>query len=131
LILLDENVIEPQRALLQKWRIPVRQIGVDVANKGIKDENMIPLLLQLPLPTLFSSDADFFNPKLCHKRYCIVFLAVDEDETATYVRLVLKHPAFKTRKQRLGTVSRVSLSGITTWRLNSTAPIHHVWGREN
>ncbi len=32
--LLDENVPEAQRLLVRSWRIPVRQIGLDVATKG-------------------------------------------------------------------------------------------------
>ena len=32
--ILDENVREDQRGLLQSWGIPVQQIGVDVGRKG-------------------------------------------------------------------------------------------------
>jgi hypothetical protein len=31
---LDENVPEPERELLRVWRIRVRQIGVEVAERG-------------------------------------------------------------------------------------------------
>jgi len=33
--ILDENVREDQRGLLQSWGIPVQQIGVDVGRKGM------------------------------------------------------------------------------------------------
>ena len=36
--ILDENIIASQRQRLQSWRIPVRQIGVDIARKGLQDE---------------------------------------------------------------------------------------------
>jgi hypothetical protein len=40
LIILDENVIEGQRLLLQAWRLPARQIGLDIGRKGLKDEEI-------------------------------------------------------------------------------------------
>lgn len=36
--ILDENIIESQWQLIRRWRIPVRQIGEDIARKGIKDD---------------------------------------------------------------------------------------------
>jgi hypothetical protein len=42
--LLDENIPEHQRQLLRSWRIPVRQIGIDVGYKGISDDAIIVLL---------------------------------------------------------------------------------------
>ena len=38
--LLDENIDEEQRALLQKWRIPFHHIGYDDARKGIQDDEI-------------------------------------------------------------------------------------------
>jgi hypothetical protein len=34
---LDENIIDNQRRLLNSWRIPVRQVGYEVGRKGMKD----------------------------------------------------------------------------------------------
>jgi hypothetical protein len=42
--ILDENIIASQRQLLRSWRIRVRQIGYDLAQKGISDEQIIPFL---------------------------------------------------------------------------------------
>lgn len=45
MIVLDENIDEPQRRRLEMWRIRVRQIGVEVGQLGMKDLNeIIPLL---------------------------------------------------------------------------------------
>jgi hypothetical protein len=54
--LLDENIIDSQRRLLNSWRIPVRQIGYEVGRKGIKDREIIPFLHQLNQPTFFTRD---------------------------------------------------------------------------
>lgn len=34
---LDENILESQRQLLRGWRVPVRQIGHELAHKGLPD----------------------------------------------------------------------------------------------
>ena len=36
--ILDENIIKSQRQRLRSWRIPVQQIGHDIARKGLQDE---------------------------------------------------------------------------------------------
>ena len=46
--LLDENIPEHQRQLLRSWRIPVRQIGLDVGHKGLSDDAILVLLHRLP-----------------------------------------------------------------------------------
>jgi hypothetical protein len=50
MLVLDENLPASQRLLLRKWRIRFRVIGIDVANRGTDDENLLPLLHQLPRP---------------------------------------------------------------------------------
>jgi hypothetical protein len=42
--ILDENIIASQRQRLRSWRIRVRQIGVDIARKGLQDEEILRLL---------------------------------------------------------------------------------------
>ena len=64
--LLDENFPADQAALLREWRIPHRQIGRDIADYGIHDTNIIPLLHRLKKATLFTQDKDFFKQNLCH-----------------------------------------------------------------
>ena len=44
MIILDENILEGQRLLLQAWRLPARQIGLDIGRKGLKDEEIFVLL---------------------------------------------------------------------------------------
>jgi hypothetical protein len=42
--ILDENSIARQRQRLRSWRIPVRQIGVDIARKGLQNSDMEPMV---------------------------------------------------------------------------------------
>ncbi len=55
----DENIIASQRQRVRHWRIPVRQIGVDIARKGLQDEEILPFLRQLRRPTFFTRDRGF------------------------------------------------------------------------
>jgi hypothetical protein len=50
LIILDENILDGQRLLLEASRISVRQIGVDIGHKGLKDEEIIALLRRQLIP---------------------------------------------------------------------------------
>ena len=47
--ILDENIIASQRQLLRSWRIRVRQIGYDIAQKGISDEQIFAVILTVSL----------------------------------------------------------------------------------
>jgi hypothetical protein len=124
---LDENFTPVQRQRLQKWRIPVRHIGYDIGRKGMTDENIIPFLLTLPHPTLFTEDWDYFDKKMCHPAYCLVQLDVQRNELAIFVRRFLRHKEFKTRAARMGAVIRVSYSGLTVWRWKAEKAIFFKW----
>ncbi len=114
--ILDENIPRNQRELLLSWRVSIRQIGYDMGRKGIQDDEIIPWLHQLPNPTLFTRDADFFDRQLCHQRYCLVYLDVDKYEAAFFVRRVLRHSELDTQAKRMGAVIRVSHTGLSIYR---------------
>lgn len=116
--LLDENFPLDQRPLLRDWRIPVRQIGRDVAASGAQDADIIPLLHRLGRVTFFTQDEDFFDVSLCHLAYGLVFLDVRADDVAEYVRRFLAHPRFKTKANRMGIVARVHHEGVAFWQRN-------------
>lgn len=108
---LDENIIEEQRLLLRQWHVPVRHVGYDLWRAGVQDDEIITLLLQLPHPTFFR--------RWRHAQYCLVYLTVDEDQAATYIRRVLRHPQFNTIAKRMGLIMRVSPDQLTVWRLHA------------
>lgn len=114
--ILDENIPRNQRELLKSWRVSIRQIGYDAGRKGIQDDEIIPLLHQLRRPTFFTRDSDFFTRKLCHQRYCLVYLNVDKYEAALFVRRVLSHPELDTQAKRMGLVIRASRGGLSLYR---------------
>ncbi len=127
MIILDENIPESQWQLLRSWRIRALLIGRDISEKGITDENLASFLIQQPRPTFFTRDEGFYDKTLCHARYCLVYLAVRPNESASFVRRLLRHPLFKTRAQRLGAVIRVSSAGLQVWRLRESRAILFSW----
>lgn len=42
--ILDENILEEQRALLQRWHVSCRQVGLEVSRKGTKDTEIIGMV---------------------------------------------------------------------------------------
>jgi hypothetical protein len=62
----------------------------------MKDDEIIPFLLTLQQPTFFTLDWDYFKRSLCHARYGLVYLDVSRDESALFIRRLLRHQAFDT-----------------------------------
>ena len=125
--ILDENVLEGQRRLLENWGIPFRQIGYELGRKGMEDAEIIPFLLRVRQPTFFTIDHHFHNPRLCHGRYCLVYLDVNPSEAAGFIRRLLRHRESDTQAKRMGAVIRVSHSGLSVWRIHSAREIRFHW----
>ena len=125
--LLDENFPSDQAALLREWRIPHRQIGRDISWPGVQDPDIIPLLHRLRRVTLFTQDQDFFNRRLCHPAYCLVWIDGKPGEAASYVRRFLRHRQFRTQAKRMGMVARVSREGVHFWRPGQTRKQFTAW----
>jgi hypothetical protein len=125
--ILDENVPESQRRWLRSRHFPVRQIGHDIGRKGMKDSEIIPLLHQLDRPTFFTLDEDFYDRRLCHERYCLVHLDVEDDRVAEYVRRILRHHALNVKAKRMGRVIRASPTGLMMCRMHEEQEGHLSW----
>ena len=117
--ILDENIIGSQRQRLRSWRIQVRQIGVDIARKGLQDDEIVPLLHHQRRATFFTRDRGFYRRELCHQHYGIICLEVLPEEVAVFVRRVLRHPRLNTQAKRLGTVVRAFHRGLVLWQLHA------------
>ena len=116
---LDENIPRSQRQLLEGWHVRVRQIGVNIGRSGMKDEEVISFLLRQRRATFFTRDEHFYDRRLCHANYGLVYLAVDKYESAILVRRLLRHPQFSVQAKRMGTVIRVSRVGLSVWDLHA------------
>ncbi|MCX7014425.1 MAG: hypothetical protein NTW86_18065 [Candidatus Sumerlaeota bacterium] len=116
-----------QRERLRAWRIPVRQIGHDLAHKGLQDAEILPFLHHLQRPTFFTRDLGFYAREICHARYGIVCLAAAPDEAGVFIRRVLRHPRLNTQAKRMGTVARASRRGVSLWRLRAEVEEFLLW----
>ena len=119
MFVIDENVSELEVLRLRKAGIRVRLIGDEVARIGDADENLLPILLRLKNPVLFTQDKDFFQFRWVHEDYALVWVDVHPNVVADYVRRFLAHPEFDTQSKRMGVVARVRASGIRYWRRNN------------
>lgn len=127
MIILDENILDGQRLMLEAFRLPARQIGVDLGRKGLKDEQIIVLLRRQRNPTFFTRDVGFYRPGLRHRSYCLVAMNVGQNEVAPFVRRFLRHSSFDTWAKRMGRVVRVSHAGLTVWHPRARSEIHTDW----
>jgi len=114
--LLDENFPQDRRPLLQAWGIHFRQVGNEFATRGVKDPNLLPLLHRRRNTTFITQDKGFFDPALCHPRYCLALIDASPDDAAYFVRRFLRHPRFNTNARRMGLVVRVHREAIHFWR---------------
>jgi hypothetical protein len=55
-------------------------------------DEIVGLLVRSRRPTFVTRDLGFFRRELCHKRYCLVCLAVHREEVAFFLRRLLRHP---------------------------------------
>jgi len=126
-IVLDENIVNGQRLLLESWNIAARQVGLDVGRKGVKDEEIVVLLRRLRQPTFFTRDLGFYDPALRHQHYTIVVAAVGQYELAAFVRRFLHHSEFATHANRAGKIVRIASSGIARWQLRRQQEMFVDW----
>ncbi len=127
MILLDENIIDSQRLLLQSWKIHIRQIGYEIEKKGMKDPEIIPFLHKTGEITFFTRDGGFYQKDLCHSKYCIVYLAVGQSEVATFIQRLLKHSAFNIKAKRMGKIISISHLHIRFWQLRQDSETLLEW----
>lgn len=114
--ILDENIPLPEPEKLRQYKIAFKQIGVDLAEKGILDEDELRRLLhRLKEPTFFTRDAGFFREEWLHSNCCLVVLTVDAHETADAIRRFLKHAEFDTVAKRMGKVIRCGTDVISVF----------------
>ena len=127
MIILDENIPESQRKILESRRIRCHQIGVNFASKGVQDDAIPALLVAAREPTFFTRDQGFYAREFRHAAYCLVWLAVGRDEVAGFVQRLLRHTSFDTHRKRLGSVLRVSSTGIRAWMPRAEAEEIVAW----
>jgi hypothetical protein len=127
-ILLDHNVPAQQVARLQRARLRPQQIGRDIGRPEWQDlDEILRYLHRRKATTVITRDEGFFHRRLCHANYCLVVVSGVVTDTAVHVLRFLRHPAFRTKRQRLGKVIRLSAAGIAWWDLNTRSRQRQPW----
>jgi len=116
MFVIDENVSELEVLRLRKAGIRVRLIGEEVARTWDADENLLPILLKLKKPVLFTRIRTFFSSNGYIRTTHSFWLDVHPNTVADFVQEFLRHPEFDTQGKRMGTVARAGVSGIRYWR---------------
>jgi hypothetical protein len=127
MIVLDENIDTKERQKLVRKRLRTRKIGDDLGRTGMTDHEVIPLLHRLRAVTYFTRDIDYFRPRLCHPNYCLVWVNMKVSLTAQTILDFLKHPMFRTWRQRRGMVVRAHPDGLRVWRWKQQSPKDIAW----
>jgi hypothetical protein len=129
LIVLDENILEGRRLLLEASRLSPRQIGVDVGRKGMKDDEIRRVSAPAAKHHIFHARRWFLSASVAPSALLRGLMNVGQNEIAMFVRRLLRHTHFDAQAKRMGGVIRVSHAGLALWRLRSQAEIHDVWTR--
>ena len=117
---------------LRRWVTAVRLQQLR-PGQHILDDRVPEILRTCHQPTFVTIDADFWEPALCHPGYCIVYVELDfrrQQELPKLLRRLFRHPAFKSRAQRMGKVIRLNPSGIWYWEVGANAVKHAIFGPE-
>ena len=108
MIVLDEQLLGRNLELeIAKWyRGAVRFITDLRPNTVIKDDAIPKLLRQQNQPTFVTiNERDFWRKIEISNQYCVVCFTLPDSrahEIAQTLRLLLRHPAFKTKAKRMG-----------------------------
>lgn len=107
--------------------IKLQQIGIELEMKGIQDEDIIRFLHTLKGSTFFSWDSDFYQSKLLHSSYCLVFLDCPKSSITDLIKIFLKLDFFDTKAKRMGKVIKLSTSFIKCYELGKTEEQTITW----
>ncbi|MHB8575305.1 MAG: hypothetical protein ACYDCQ_08235 [Dehalococcoidia bacterium] len=119
-IVLDDHLSSPDvRGPLASWTT-VQFLREVRPQEVIKDERVPAILRTLQRPTFVTIDDWFWNRNRRAAHYCIVYIALREDEQQdlpALLRRLFRHAQFRTRALRMGKVIRVSRERVMWWQL--------------
>jgi hypothetical protein len=124
---LDEHCRLSQVAALRVKVRSVAQVGYDWGRKGWDDHDQIIPHLHGSGATFHTQDSDFFDDRLRHADYCLVYYDVPPGQLAQWILRFIRHSRFNTRAKRLGTVVKVGPSQIVYWELHGRHFVEIDW----
>ena|SRR5438445_7381228 len=116
---LDLQLILPR---VRRWTSAVPLVELR-PNELLLDDRIPEVLLTLSKPTFVTIDQDFWDRRLCHPDYCILYFALRDDQQEQLpqmLRSLFKQKGFDTRTARMGRVARVGFRDIAYWQFATT-----------
>jgi hypothetical protein len=111
---LDVQIILPA---LDPWITAVRLQSLRPGEQ-VLDDRVPEILRTLKTPTFGTIDQGFWNRRLCHSAYCILFFELrteEQDRIPAQLRNLLRLPEFRRRAARMGKVARVDGAAVQYW----------------
>ncbi len=96
----------------------------------ILDDRIPEILLELSKPTFVTIDHDFWDRRLCHPAYCILYFAIRNDQQEMLpplLRALVTQKDFRTRTVRMGKVARIGLKQIDYFEYLVAHVAHIAW----
>ncbi|HYV39884.1 MAG TPA: hypothetical protein VE988_29625 [Gemmataceae bacterium] len=111
---LDVQVILPA---LEPWITAVRLQSLR-PGEHVLDDRVPEILRTMKTPTFVTIDHGFWNRRLCHAGYCILFfdlLTEEQEKLPKQLRRLFRLSEFRTRAVRMGKVARIDGEEGTFW----------------
>jgi hypothetical protein len=118
LILDDQLDVTEILPSIRKW-ITARRLQELRPGELIRDDRVPEILLTLKSPTFITIDHGFWNARLCHPGYCVLFFALRDDQQQLIpglLRALLRRAGFRHRGDRMGKVVHIGAKGISYWQ---------------
>jgi hypothetical protein len=118
LVLDDQLDVQIMVPALEAWITAVRLQHLR-PTEHILDDRIPEILRTLKKPTFLTIDHGFWNRRLCHSGYCILYFDLAKDEQQQLpglLRRLFRLPEFRTRTVRMGKVARVRQETVTYWQ---------------
>jgi hypothetical protein len=132
-IVLDENLDDHRvkTPLVSRYRGKVASIRDLRPGTVIKDDAIPAILCEQKNPTfVITNVSDFWHQTPAHPGYCIICfpLSTDrQDEIPELLMSLLRHRCFKTAKQRLGKILRVTCNDIAYYQSGHRETLKMLW----
>ena len=102
---------------IRKW-ITAQRLQDLRPGELVRDDRVPEILLTLQSPTFVTIDQDFWDVRLCHPDYCILYFALRDDQQEILpglLRTLLRRQEFRSRATRMGKVARVGTKAVAYW----------------
>jgi len=117
LVLDDQLDVQIILANLETW-ITAERLQNLRPGEHILDDRVPEILLTLKTPTFVTIDRGFWNRRLSHPGYCILYCQLTKDEQEQLpglVRRLFRLAEFRTRFARMGKVAKVRQETVDYW----------------